>query len=97
MGVMYWKGKELTKSFPDAGLQDRRNNNMAMIVLALEHIYTRDYSLGDGSKTLVEAGKSRADFWALAGIVAVDISVNKNNLACNTSTAEWTLTKNGGG
>ena len=75
---------------------------MAMIVLALEHIYTRDYSLGDGNSThdhmtLIDAGKSRADFWALAGIVAIDISINKNNLACDTSTAEWTLTKNGGG
>ena len=62
----------------------------------------RDYSLGDGNDThehmtLIDAGKSRADLWALAGIVAIEISVNKNNLACNTSTAKWTLTMSAGG
>ena len=95
MGVVFQNSRK--QRFPDSGLEDRRNNNMAMTVLALEHIYTRDHSLGDGNVTLIDAGKSRADLWALAGIVAVEISVNKNNLACKSSTAKWTLTVGHGG
>ena len=100
MGVVFHVSKR--RKFPYSGLKERRNNNMAMTVLALEHIYTRDYSLGEGNSThqhmtLIDAGKSRADLWALAGIVALEISVNKNNLACNTSTAKWTQTPTGSG
>ena len=100
MGVAYLSSKKQT--FPNSGLEERKNNNMAMTVLALEHIYTRDYSLGDGNitheqMTLINSGKSRADLWALAGIVAIEISVNKNNLACNSSTANWTPPGNAAG
>ena len=100
MGVVFHVSKR--RKFPYSGLKERRNNNMAMIVLALEHIYTRDYSLGEGNTThqqmtLFDAGKSRADLWALAGIVALEISINKNNLACNSSTANWTPSGNAAG
>ena len=60
-----------------------------MTVLALEHVF-KDSNLGDGGQSLLAAGKSRADLWALAGIVARDFTVSENNLACKTSTLPWT-------
>ena len=44
----------------------------------------------------MDAKKSRADLWALAGIVAVEYSVNENNLACSTENLPW-AGKGGGG
>ena len=40
-------------------------------------------------------GKSRADLWALAGIVAVEYSINENNLACTAATLPWTRKNTG--
>ena len=39
MGVVFHSSKR--QIFPNSGLEERKNNNMAMTVLALEHIYTR--------------------------------------------------------
>ena len=73
-------------SFPqDLKGMDGDNNNLHQTVLALEFIYTNKKLFEDG-KSLEERGKSRADFWALAGIVAVEYSVNNNNLACKAET-----------
>ena len=35
-------------------------------------------------------GMSRADLWSLAGIVAIEYSVNENNLACTAANLPWT-------
>ena len=70
------------------------NNGLEMTVLALEHVF-KDSNLGDNWTSLKEGGKSRADLWALAAIVAVEFSVNENNLACKAATLPWAL-KNGG-
>ena len=64
---------------------DGDNNNLHQTVLALEFIYTNKNLFAD-KKSLEERGKSRADFWALAGIVAIEYSVNNNNLACKAET-----------
>ena len=34
------------------------------------------------TKSLRESGKSRADLWALAGIVAVEYGIETNNMKC---------------
>jgi hypothetical protein len=73
--------------FPDGGFPGA-NNNMAMTVLALEHIF-KDSDLGEGGLSLKDGGKSRADLWALAGITAIEFTVNENNLACTSQDLPW--------
>ena len=104
MGVQYGKKNEPSgngpydNSFDDPGdiaNGNGDNNNMIMTVLALEHVF-KDSNLGDNGLSLMDAKKSRADLWALAGIVAVEYSVNENNLACSTENLPW-AGKGGGG
>ena len=35
------------------------------------------------SPSLMESGKSRADLWALAAIVAVEFGIETNNMKCD--------------
>ena len=104
MGVHYRSTAEKEHydgSFPDPGdITDpaRRqgdNNNMAMTVMALEHVY-KDPALGDYGLSLRDGGKSRADLWSLAAILAVEYSVNENNLACGRADLPWTNKKGSG-
>ena len=87
MGVVFQKkgspngNGQYDESFPDPKKIPGDNNGLQQTVLALEHVYN-DPSLGDGGLSLQAGGKSRADLWALAGIVAVEFSANENNLAC---------------
>ena len=88
MGIVYRKkgssqgNGEYKGPFPDPKGIDADNNGLQQTVLALEHLYN-DPTLADGvNMSLQKAGKSRADLWALAGIVAVEYSANENNLAC---------------
>ena len=98
MGVQYGKKNEPSgngpydNSFDDPGdiaNGDGNNNNMIMTVLALEHVF-KDSNLGDNGLSLMNAKKSRADLWSLAGIVAIEYSVNENNLACTAANLPWT-------
>ena len=98
MGISYQKKGESSgngpydKTFDDPGdITNGKgdNNGLAMTVLALEHVF-KDSKLGDNGQSLMAAGKSRADLWALAGIVAVEYSINENNLACSAATLPWT-------
>ena len=78
-------------TFPDPGnitSGEGDNNSFSMTVLALEHVF-KDSNLGDNGHSLMDAKKSRADLWALAGMVAVEYSINENNLACSASTLAW--------
>ena len=54
------------------------NNNLLWVAQVLEAVY-KDNSTG---QSLYEAGKSRADLWAYAGLVAIQRSVERNNNAC---------------
>ena len=88
MGIVYRKKESengngyYTHSFPDPSDLEPDNNGLQQTVLALEHVYN-DPTLADANgKSLQASGKSRADLWALAGIVAVEYSANENNLAC---------------
>eukprot|EP00929_Paragymnodinium_shiwhaense_P093304 TRINITY_DN5343_c2_g1_i1.p1 TRINITY_DN5343_c2_g1~~TRINITY_DN5343_c2_g1_i1.p1 ORF type:complete len:406 (+),score=71.76 TRINITY_DN5343_c2_g1_i1:579-1796(+) len=70
---------------PDLKDGDGGNNALGTAVRKLEEIYTSplsrklDYSLQ-------ETNKSRADFWALAGIVAVEYTMDINNEVCRRGT-----------
>ena len=92
MGIVYRKkGSDngngyYAHNFPDPSDIDPDNNGLQQTVLALEHVYN-DPTLADTADkkkglSLQASGKSRADLWALAGIVAVEYSANENNLAC---------------
>ena len=64
---------------------ETNNNGLRHTVEVLEAIYTVS-SFPQGAPelpvSLKESGKSRADLWALAGIVAVEFGIETNNLVC---------------
>ena len=72
------------KLYADVGATD--NNGLRHTVEVLEALYTVPTFLASSSPTLAtslrDSGKSRADLWALAGIVAVEWGVETNNLKC---------------
>ena len=62
------------------------NNGLLFIADVLEEIYTNP-NFPEGTPALEtsmkESGKSRADLWAFAALVATEHGVENNNLACN--------------
>ena len=61
------------------------NNGLGMTVDVLEEIYTNaDFPKGtpDMQISLAEEGKSRADLWAFAALVAAEWGIERNNNAC---------------
>ena len=62
------------------------NNNMDQIVEKLELIYTTiDWPFVNASlnASLKQSGKSRADLWQLAGLVALERTIERANRACD--------------
>ena len=61
------------------------NNGLGMTIDVLEEIYTNpDFPKGtpDMEISLAEGGKSRADLWAFAALVAAEWGIERNNHAC---------------
>ena len=61
------------------------NNGLGMTVDVLEEIYTnRDFPKGTPKMktSLAKGGKSRADLWAFAALVAAEWGIERNNHAC---------------
>merc|ERR1712142_625811 len=61
------------------------NNGLGGIVEMLEKIYTDPYYPWEGQDLAVslrDSGKSRADLWSFAGIVATEFGIENNNLGC---------------
>ena len=73
---------------PENGPFATDNNNLLWTMKVLEEIYTNARA-GEGyitmhyNQSLYDAGKSRADLWAFAGLVALQRSVENNNRDCN--------------
>jgi len=68
---------------PDVNITD--NNGLADIVQELERIYTEPNYPWNSPKllhSLRDSGKSRADLWAYASMVAVEFGTQMSNLAC---------------
>ena len=99
-GCLNWDGMGITyrtknapingqifKQYPDTASEFVGNNNLHQTVLALEHVYDNK-DLLPSKMSLRELGKSRADLWALAGITAIEFSVNNNNLGCKSKTVK---------
>ena len=65
------------------------NNNLLWVARVLEILYTNKsppFSSNSNfrlEKSLKDSGKSRADLWALAGLVALEISSQNHNNFCN--------------
>ena len=73
---------------PQSGPLATNNNNLLWTMKVLEEIYTNPRA-GEGQismhfdQSLFDAGKSRADLWAFASLVALQKSVENNNVECN--------------
>ena len=85
-GCLSWKNMGSRPSIP---LYEERtdNNGLATPVFWLEQLYTRidwpfSYSGPNYTDTLKNTGKSRADLWAFASLVALERSVERANHAC---------------
>lgn len=96
-GCLEWKGvgvriprSDLQKGkFPADGEGDGHNNGLGYVVQVLEAIYTdRSFPAKTPqlSLSLQQSGKSRADLWAFAAIVAVEYSLELNNMVCDNPT-----------
>jgi len=62
------------------------NNGLQTVVAALELIYTDPAwpkHVTPLNESLKESGKSRADLWQFAGIVALEIEIERANFACD--------------
>merc|ERR1719232_2451263 len=83
VGVTYSMSKRGKRSFSDVKESD--NNGLRHTVEVLEAIYTIPMfpkGAPELNISLKESGKSRADLWALAGIVAVEFGIETNNMKC---------------
>ena len=62
------------------------NNGLDQMAEKLEHIYTSiDWPFKEASlsASLYQSGKSRADLWQLAGLVALERTLERANRACD--------------
>merc|ERR1719232_1317041 len=83
VGITYYMNKRGKRSFPD--MKESDNNGLRHTVEVLEAIYTIPMfpkGAPELNISLKESGKSRADLWALAGIVAVEFGIETNNMKC---------------
>ena len=93
-GCINWKG--MNHEGPDVNNKDdyyawepvnlTDNNGMDQIVEKLELIYTTvDWPFQNSSMrvSLYQSGKSRADLWQLAGLVALERTIERANRACD--------------
>ena len=74
---------------PERGPFKTDNNNLLWTAKVLEEIYMNPSAGSEHNKalhyneSLFESGKSRADLWAFAGLVALQKSVENNNRQCD--------------
>lgn len=92
-GCLEWKGVGDRFTNEDLGFGllpadvtgDGHNNGLGNVVRVLERIYTQpDFPSRTPNMALPlqQSGKSRADLWAFATLVAVDYSLDLNNRVC---------------
>ena len=91
-GCLNWSGVDTTfdvesKSWKYEDVHQTNNNGLGPIVRPLEEIYKTTCAFGPCvGQSLFASGKSRADLWAFAGIVAVEYGMETTNVACNNIT-----------
>lgn len=86
MGINMFDDLGVTKNSQKGPNVDKTNNNgLTFTADILEEIYTnKDFPNGIESLevSMKESGKSRADLWAFATLVALQYGIDNNNLAC---------------
>ena len=86
MGINMFDDLGETKNSMKGPNVDKTNNNgLTYTADILEEIYTNpDFPKGTDSlpQSMKDSGKSRADLWAFAALVALQYGVENNNLAC---------------
>ena len=86
MGINMFDDLGVTKNSQKGPNVDKTNNNgLTFTADVLEEIYTnKDFPNGIESLevSMKESGKSRADLWAFATLVALQYGIDNNNLAC---------------
>jgi len=96
-GCLNWHGMEtMMEDAPNKKLYDdvkfTNNNGLGPTVELLEAIYTVPDFPGNTpvlEMSLKESGKSRADLWSLAAIVAVEWGIETNNYVCADAADAW--------
>ena len=88
------------KKYEYTALRYTTNNGLLSTADVLEEVYTNNKfpkktKKLDG-KSMKEKGYSRADLWAYATMLAVEIGVNNNNDACGENFRDLDGTANGG-
>ena len=90
MGNFYWPQcakqgdckSKYNSTRPANGPFKTDNNNLLWMAQVLEKVY-HDTSLGL-AQSLYESGKSRADLWAFAGLVAIQKATENHNQGCRS-------------
>eukprot|EP00927_Polykrikos_kofoidii_P006881 TRINITY_DN127_c0_g1_i1.p1 TRINITY_DN127_c0_g1~~TRINITY_DN127_c0_g1_i1.p1 ORF type:complete len:558 (-),score=91.90 TRINITY_DN127_c0_g1_i1:217-1890(-) len=93
-GCLNWNGVDVERfpgkviknkdsSVDDVDEGDGANNGLGDVVRELEKIYTSQFHQSH-NLSMKQRGFSRADFWALAGIAAVEFTTAINNDVCDT-------------
>ena len=99
-GCLNWKGvgapvpnnNAKNEQFTWEPLNLADNNGLGDMVEALEKIYTTiDWPFKEASLTasLQQLGKSRADLWQFAGLVALERAIERANRACDLDKWVW--------
>ena len=76
-----------SRRYPD--VKETSNNGLEYAVEVLEELYkNKDFpnNAPSLSVSLRDSGKSRADLWAYATILAVEYGVDTNNIQCDDAT-----------
>jgi hypothetical protein len=89
-GCLNWEGvgakiNEGQYSLANPPVDKTNNNGLQATVEDLEELYTDPAYPSDApvlAVSLKDSGKSRADLWSYAAIVAVEYSIGVNNIAC---------------
>ena len=90
-GCLNWKGVgsrtwDSTNSWKYPNVGNTSNNGLGPTVQVLEELYNnRKFPKGSPAldQPLRASGKSRADLWALAGILSVEFGIETNNQVCD--------------
>ena len=103
VNLMKWKNKFAEGKFTYEELKYTTNNGLLSTADVLEEVYTNNKFPEDATKlakldgkSMKEKGYSRADLWAYATMLAVEIGVNNNNDACGENFRDLDGTANGG-
>merc|ERR1711962_1347562 len=84
-GMGHRFGEDMAETRREENLDEGNNNGLEGVVEILERVYTDKDQPGASPSldvSLRDSGKSRADFWAFAAMMAVEFGKDTTNIAC---------------